>query len=143
MILVSSDKAPDEFAELFDVEASNANSDPVQFIIALKNNRKWDEQVVRGGKRLKEARGCVQTARVEIIRHDPVRMAVEFPLVFTADDRDSQSTTFTIEHDLLSDATAQIIVDGFGFLPANSKLGFVQPVMFRIDLGSYAKPTKR
>jgi hypothetical protein len=60
----------------------------------------------------------VQTASVEIIRHG--RIAVEFPLVFTVDDQNSQSTTFKIGPDLLSDATAKIIVDG-SILPANSK----------------------
>jgi hypothetical protein len=142
VIHVSADKAPDEFTELFDVEASNANADPIQFTITLKNNRKWEGLVVRGGKRVKEVRGLVQTATVEIIRHDPFRMAVEFPPVFTVDDQNSQSTTFKIEHDLLSDATAKIIVDGFGILPANGKLSSVEPVMFQVDLKSFVKPKK-
>jgi hypothetical protein len=130
VILVSAEKPPDEFTELFDFEVSNANADPIQFTITLKNNRKWEGLVVRGDKRVKEVRGLVQTSRVEIIMHG--RMAVEFPLVFTADDQNSQSTTFTIEDDLLSDATARITIDGFGILPANSKLSSAEPVMFQI-----------
>jgi hypothetical protein len=143
VILVSADKMPDEFTELFDVKASNANVDPTQFTIILKNNAKWEGLVARGdGKRVKEVRGLVQTASVKIIRNG--RTAVEFPLVFTADDQNSQSTTFKIGPDLLSAATAMIIVDG-SILPANSKLGSLawEPVvMFQIDLKSFVKPTK-
>jgi hypothetical protein len=141
VILVSADKMPDQFTELFDVEASNANVDPIQFTIILKNNKEWERLVVRGdGKRVKEVRGLVQAASVEIIRDG--RTAVEFPLVFTAHDQNSQSTTFKIAPDLLSDATAKIIVDGFGILLANGKLGFDDAVMFQIDLKSFVKPKK-
>ena len=143
VILVSANKPPDEFTELFDVEALNANADPIQFTIIVKNNRKWEGLVLRGGKQVMEVRGLVRTASVEIIRHNPYRMAVEFPLVFTDDDQNSQSTTFKIEHDLLSDAAAKIIVDGFGVLPANRKLGSSEPVMFQVDLESFVKPRKK
>ena len=141
VIPVSADQMPDEFTELFNFEASNAEADPINFTITLKNNTKWEGLVVKGdGKRVKEVRGLVQSAGVEIIRHG--RIAVEFPLVFTANDQNSQSTTFTIEHDLLNDATAKIIVNGFGILPANSKLSSSEPVMFQIDLKSFVKPKK-
>ena len=142
VIHVSADKPPDEFTELFDVKASNANADPIQFTIILKNNRKWEGLVLKGGKQVKELRGLVQTARVEIIRHDPYRVAVEFALVFKSDNENSQSTSFKIEHDLLRDATAKIIVDGFGILRANSKLTSLEPVMFQVDLESFVKPKK-
>jgi len=130
-IIVSADKPPDEFTELFDVKASDANADPIQFTITLKNNGKWDGLVVRGGKRVKEVRGLVQTARVEIIRHNPYRMAVEFPLVFTADDQHPQSTTFKIERDLLSDVAAKIIVEGFGNLNLSpDRIKCYTPILF-------------
>ena len=154
-IPVSADRTPDEFTELFDVEVSNANGEPIQFTITLKNNTKWEGVVVRGdGKRVKEVRGLVQIGWVEIIRHG--QTAVEFPLVFTAKNQNPQtdfwiregwerpSTTFKIGHDLLSDATAKIIVDGFGILPPDGKLGSLgrETVMFQIDLKSFVKPGK-
>ena len=142
VIRVSADNPADEFTELFDVKASNANADPIQFTIVLKNNRKWEGVVLRGGRQVREVRGLVQTARVEIIRHNPFRMSVEFPLVFTTDDHSLPSTSFTIERELLSDGTAMIVVDGFGILAASSKLGSRGPVMFEVDLASFARPGK-
>jgi hypothetical protein len=140
VIPVSADKMPDEFSALFDVKASNAGVDPVQFTIILKNNKKWEGLVLKGdGTRVKEVRGLVQTASVEILNHG--RTAVEFPLVFIPSDQNSQSTTFKIAPDLLTDATAKIIVNGFGILPDNSKLS-LEPVMFQIDLKSFVKPKK-
>lgn len=140
-IPVSADKAPAEFNELFEVKAANGNTDPVQFTFILKNNRKSEPLMLKGGKQGKELRGLVQTARVEIVRRDPYRTAVEFPLVFIDDHQHSQTATFKIEHDLLRDATAKIIVDGFGIVPPDSKLGF-EPVMFEVDLKSFVKPSK-
>lgn len=139
MIHVSSDTPPDEFTELFDVKASNANADPIQFTIVLKNNKKWEGLVLRGGKQVREVRGLVETARVEIIKRNPYRMSVEFPLVFTTDDHSLQSTAFTIERELLRDGTAKIVVDGLRILPASSR----GPVMFEVDLASFARPRKR
>ena len=142
LIHVSAGKAPDEFTQLFDVETSAAGADPIQFTIILKNFSSWEGLVVRGSKQVKEVRGLIQIARVEIIRHDPYRTAVEFPLVFTGDGKESRNTTFRIEHDLLRHATAEIVVDGFGILPVTNKSGSSEPVMFQIDLESFVKPRR-